>query len=358
MVSYKELGLVNSREMFAKAINGGYAIPAFNFNNMEQMQAIIQACVETKSPVILQVSSGARKYANQTILRYMAQGAVEYAKELGCNIPIVLHLDHGDSFELCKSCIELGFSSVMIDGSHLPYDENVALTKKVVDYAHQYDVTVEGELGVLAGVEDDVKAESHTYTRPEEVEDFVKKTGVDSLAISIGTSHGAYKFKPGQKPEIRLDILAEIEKRIPGFPIVLHGSSSVPQDIVAEINRYGGKLKDSIGIPEDQLREASKSAVCKINIDSDGRLAMTAAIRKVFVEHPEERAWMGAVARRVAESQFSRRVAYRSTVELIDRLARGSEGLRGSQEKPGCSAASCNTFSTVPDAGSRYARRE
>ena len=288
MVSFKDLGLVNSRELFEKAVAGGYALPAFNFNNMEQMQAIIQACVEAKSRVILQVSSGARKYANQTILRYMAQGAVEYAKELGCQIPIVLHLDHGDSFELCKSCIEYGFSSVMIDGSHLPYDENVALTRKVVEYAHQYDVTVEGELGVLAGVEDDVKAANHTYTRPEEVEDFVKKTGVDSLAISIGTSHGAYKFKPGQKPEIRLDILHEIEKRIPGFPIVLHGSSSVPQDIVAEINHYGGKLKDSIGIPEDQLREAAKSAVCKINIDSDGRLAMTAAIRKVFVESPAE----------------------------------------------------------------------
>lgn len=288
MVSYKELGLVNSRELFAKAVKGGYAIPAFNFNNMEQMQAIVQASVETKSPVILQVSSGARKYANQTILRYMAQGAVEYAKELGCNVPIVLHLDHGDSFELCKSCIEMGFSSVMIDGSHLPYDENVALTKKVVEYAHQYDVTVEGELGVLAGVEDEVSAEHHTYTEPDQVEDFVKKTGVDSLAISIGTSHGAYKFKPGQKPQIRLDILHEIEQRIPGFPIVLHGSSSVPQDIVAEINQYGGKLKDSIGIPEDQLRDAAKSAVCKINIDSDGRLAMTAAIRKVLVEHPEE----------------------------------------------------------------------
>ena len=288
MVSYKELGLVNSRELFVKAVKGGYAIPAFNFNNMEQMQAIIQASVETKSPVILQVSSGARKYANQTILRYMAQGAVEYAKELGCNIPIVLHLDHGDSFELCKSCIEMGFSSVMIDGSHLPYDENVALTKKVVEYAHQFDVTVEGELGVLAGVEDEVSAEHHTYTEPDQVEDFVKKTGVDSLAISIGTSHGAYKFKPGQKPQIRLDILHEIEKRIPGFPIVLHGSSSVPQDIVAEINHYGGKLKDSIGIPEDQLREAAKSAVCKINIDSDSRLAMTAAIRQTFAEKPAE----------------------------------------------------------------------
>jgi len=288
MTTYKNLGLVNSREMFSKAVTGGYAIPAFNFNNMEQMQAIIVACVETKSPVILQVSSGARKYANQTLLRYMAQGAVAYSKELGCDIPIVLHLDHGDSFELCKSCIEYGFSSVMIDGSHLSYNENVTLTKKVVEYAHIHDVTVEGELGVLAGIEDEVSAAHHTYTEPDEVEDFVQKTGVDSLAISIGTSHGAFKFKPGQKPEIRLDILAEIEHRIPGFPIVLHGASSVPQEIVAEINRYGGKLKDSIGIPEDQLRAAAKSAVCKINIDSDGRLAMTAAIRKVFTEKPEE----------------------------------------------------------------------
>ena len=288
MVSYKELGLVNSREIFAKAVKGGYAIPAFNFNNMEQMQAIIQACVEAKSPVILQVSAGARKYANQTLLRYMAQGAVEYAKELGYSIPIVLHLDHGSSYELCVDCIQSGFSSVMIDGSHLPYEENIALTKKVVDYAHQYDVTVEGELGVLAGVEDDVKAEQHTYTRPEEVVDFVKRTGVDSLAISIGTSHGAYKFKPGTDPKIRLDILAEIEKQIPGFPIVLHSSSSVPQDLVKIINENGGKLKDAIGIGEDQLREAAKSAVCKINIDSDGRLAMTAAVRKVLTEHPDE----------------------------------------------------------------------
>ena len=297
MVSYKELGLVNSREIFKKAMAGGYAIPAFNFNNMEQMQAIIQACVEMKSPVILQVSSGARKYANQTLLRYMAQGAVEYAKELGCNIPIVLHLDHGDTFELCKSCIELGFSSVMIDGSALPYDENVALTKKVVDYAHQYDVTVEGELGVLAGIEDDVHAETHTYTRPEDVEDFVKKTGVDSLAISIGTSHGANKFKPEQcqrnadgilvPPPLRFDILEEIQKRIPGFPIVLHGSSSVPQDLVKIINTHGGKLKDAVGIPEEQLRQAAKTNVCKVNIDSDGRLAMTAAVRKVFVDSPE-----------------------------------------------------------------------
>ena len=288
MISYKELGLVNSQELFAKAVKGGYAIPAFNFNNMEQMQAIISACVETKSPVILQVSSGARKYANQTLLRYMAQGAVEYAKELGQNIPIVLHLDHGDSFELCKSCIDMGFSSVMIDGSHHSFEKNIELTKQVVEYAHAHGVTVEGELGVLAGVEDEVSAEEHTYTQPEEVEEFVKRTGVDSLAISIGTSHGAFKFKPGQKPEIRLDILKEIEKRIPGFPIVLHGASSVPQDVVADINKFGGKLEDSIGIPEDQLRKAAASAVCKINIDSDGRLAMTAAIRKVFAQSPAE----------------------------------------------------------------------
>ena len=298
MVNYKDLGLVNSREIFAKAMQGGYAIPAFNFNNMEQMQAIIQACVAQKSPVILQVSAGARKYANQTLLRYMAQGAVEYARELGYEIPIVLHLDHGDSFEICKSCIEYGFSSVMIDGSSLPYDENVALTKKVVDYAHQYDVTVEGELGVLAGVEDEVAAEHSTYTRAEDVEDFVKKTGVDSLAISIGTSHGANKFRPEQctrnadgiliPPPLRFDILAEIEKRIPGFPIVLHGSSSVPQDQVAIINKFGGVLKDAIGIPEEQLRQAAKSAVCKVNIDSDGRLVMTATVRQVLAEKPAE----------------------------------------------------------------------
>ena len=288
MISYKELGLVNSKELFAKAVKGGYAIPAFNFNNMEQMQAIISACVETKSPVILQVSSGARKYANQTLLRYMAQGAVEYAKELGQNIPIVLHLDHGDSFELCKSCIDMGFSSVMIDGSHHSFEKNIELTKQVVEYAHAHGVTVEAELGVLAGVEDEVSAEHHTYTQPEEVEEFVKRTGVDSLAISIGTSHGAFKFKPGQKPEIRLDILKEIEQRIPGFPIVLHGASSVPQDVVADINKFGGKLEDSIGIPEEQLRMAAASAVCKINIDSDGRLAMTAAIRKVFSQSPAE----------------------------------------------------------------------
>ena len=315
MVSYKELGLVNTREMFKKAMEGKYAIAAFNFNNMEQMQAIIQAAVETKSPVILQVSSGARKYANQTLLRYMAQGAVEYAKELGCACPqIVLHLDHGDSFELCKSCIDMGFSSVMIDGSHLPYEENIALTKKVVEYAHQFDVTVEGELGVLAGIEDDVKAEHHTYTEPDQVIDFVSRTGVDSLAISIGTSHGANKFTPEQctrdangvlvPPPLRFDILKEIETRIPGVPIVLHGSSSVPQDQVAIINKYGGALKDAIGIPEEQLREASKSAVCKINIDSDGRLAMTAAVREIMATKPAEfdpRKYLGPARDRLKE---------------------------------------------------------
>lgn len=300
MTNYKELGLVNTKDMFAKAIKGGYAIPAYNFNNMEQLQAIIQACVETKSPVILQVSSGARKYANKNLLRNMARGAVEYAHELGYDIPIVLHLDHGDSFELCKDCIDSGFSSVMIDGSHLPYGENVALTKQVCEYAHSREnyVTVEGELGVLAGVEDDVCAEESHYTKPEEVQDFVSKTGVDSLAISIGTSHGRQKFKPEQctrnadgvliPPPLAFDILEEIEKKLPGFPIVLHGSSSVPVEYVKEIEKYGGKLTDSVGIPEEQLRKAAKSAVCKINIDSDGRLAMTAAIRKVFAEHPEE----------------------------------------------------------------------
>lgn len=287
-INYKDLGLVNSRDLFRKALKGGYAIPGYNFNNLEQLQAIILACVETRSPVIIQVSKGARKYANQTLLRFMAQGAVEYAGELGYNIPIVLHLDHGDSYELCQDCINTGFSSVMIDGSHLTYDQNIALTKKVVEYAHLYDVTVEGELGVLAGIEDDIASETHTYTQPDEVEDFVNKTGVDSLAIAIGTSHGAFKFKPGEDHAIRLDILTEIEKRIPKFPIVLHGSSSVPQSIVKIINDNGGKLKDAVGISEDQLRLAAKSTVCKINIDSDGRLAMTAAVRKVLNEKPEE----------------------------------------------------------------------
>lgn len=298
MLSYKELGLVNTKELFKKAMAGKYAVPAYNFNNMEQMQAIIQACVETRSPVILQVSKGARQYADKYILRNMARGAVEYAAELGCAIPIVLHLDHGPSFEVAKDCIDNGFSSVMIDGSALPYDENVAVTKKVCDYAHsQKDyVTVEGELGVLAGVEDDVAAAESHYTKPEEVEDFVKKTGVDSLAISIGTSHGRCKFTPEQctrnadgvliPPPLAFDVLEGVEKRIPGFPIVLHGSSSVPMEYVRIIEQYGGKIPDSVGIPEEQLRKAAASAVCKINIDSDGRLAMTAAIRRFFAENP------------------------------------------------------------------------
>jgi fructose-bisphosphate aldolase class II len=257
------------------------------------------ACGQSKSPVIIQVSSGARKYANATLLRYMAQGAVQMAKDAGYSIPVTLHLDHGDTFELCVSCIESGFSSVMIDGSAHPYDKNIELTKKVVEYAHKYDVTVEGELGVLAGIEDDVVAAKGIYTQPEQVEDFVKKTGVDSLAISIGTSHGAYKFKPEQctkdpatgillPPPLRFDILEEIERRIPGFPIVLHGASSVLPEYVNIINTYGGKLKAAVGIPPDQLRRAAKSAVCKINIDSDGRLVLTAIVRKVLAEKPEE----------------------------------------------------------------------
>ncbi|MCF0235864.1 MAG: class II fructose-1,6-bisphosphate aldolase [Bacteroidaceae bacterium] len=300
MVNYKDLGLVNTREMFKRAVDGGYAIPAFNFNNMEQLQAIIKAASSKKSPVILQVSKGARDYANQTLLRYMAQGAVEYAKELGCEHPeIALHLDHGDSFETCKSCIDMGFSSVMIDASHLPFEENIALTKKVVEYAHAHDVTVEAELGVLAGVEDEVSHEVSHYTNPEEVIEFAEKTGCDSLAISIGTSHGAYKFTPDQctrdektgrlvPPPLAFDILDEIMKRLPGFPIVLHGASSVPQEEVETINKFGGQLPDAVGIPEEQLRKAAASAVCKINIDSDSRLAMTAAVRKVFAEKPAE----------------------------------------------------------------------
>ncbi|CAM4088766.1 class II fructose-bisphosphate aldolase [Treponema peruense] len=298
MFSYKDIGLVNTKHLFEMAMKGHYAVPAYNFNNMEQMQAIIQACVETKSPVILQVSKGARAYADKYILRNMARGAVEYAHELGADIPIVLHLDHGPNFEVAKDCIDNGFSSVMIDGSALPYDENVAVTKKVVDYAHQFDVTVEGELGVLAGVEDDVAAAESHYTKPEEVQDFVSKTGVDSLAISIGTSHGRCKFTPEQctrnadgvlvPPPLAFDVLEGVEKKLPGFPIVLHGSSSVPIEYVRIIEQFGGKIPDSVGIPEEQLRKAAQSAVCKINIDSDGRLAMTAAIRKFFAENPSK----------------------------------------------------------------------
>ena len=304
---YKDLGLVSTHGMFARAMKGGYAIPAFNFNNMEQLQAIVMAAVETKSPVILQVSKGARAYADKYILRNMARGAVEYAQELAEEltkktgkehkaIPVVLHLDHGPNFEVAKDCIDSGFSSVMIDGSALSYDDNVALTKQVVEYAHAHDVTVEAELGVLGGVEDDVAAEESKYTKPEEVVDFVSKTGCDSLAISIGTSHGRCKFTPEQcklvdgvliPPPLAFNVLEAIEKELPGFPIVLHGSSSVSVDDVRTIEQYGGKIPNSVGIPEEQLRKAAKSAVCKINIDSDGRLAMTAAVRKFLAENPD-----------------------------------------------------------------------
>ena len=296
------MALVTTTEMFKKAYAGGYAIGAFNINNMEIIQAITEAAGEVKSPVILQVSAGARKYAKHEYLVALAQAAI---KDSG--IDLALHLDHGADFEICKSCIDGGFSSVMIDGSHHSYEDNVALTKKVVDYAHAHGVVVEGELGVLAGVEDDVVAECSSYTRPEEVEDFVTRTGVDSLAISIGTSHGAFKFTAKQctrneegiliPPPLRFDILAEIEKRLPGFPIVLHGASSVPQEFVAEINKYGGQMPDAVGIPEEQLRKAASMAVCKINIDSDIRRAMTAAIRRTFVEKPsafDPRDYLGA----------------------------------------------------------------
>ncbi|MEE0968508.1 MAG: class II fructose-1,6-bisphosphate aldolase [Clostridia bacterium] len=285
------MALVTTKEMFKKAYAGGYAIGAFNINNMEIIQAITEAAEEEKSPVILQVSAGARKYAKHEYLLALAQAAVRDS-----GVDLALHLDHGADFEICKACIDGGFTSVMIDGSHHSYEDNVALTKKVVEYAHERGVVVEGELGVLAGVEDDVVAEHSSYTRPEEVEDFVTRTGVDSLAISIGTSHGAYKFTAKQctrnekgilvPPPLRFDILEEIEKRLPEFPIVLHGASSVPQEFVAEINALGGKLPDAVGIPEEQLRQAAKMAVCKINIDSDIRLAMTAGIRRVFTNEP------------------------------------------------------------------------
>lgn len=270
--------------MFKKAYEGGYAIGAFNVNNMEIIQGIVEAATEENAPLILQVSSGARKYANPTYLRKMVEAAEEVS-----HLPICLHLDHGDTFELCKSCIDGGFNSVMIDGSHHAFKDNIELTRKVVEYAHDHGVVVEGELGRLAGVEDDVKvsAEDSSYTRPEEVEEFVTKTGVDSLAIAIGTSHGAYKFKPGTKPQLRFDILEEVAKRLPNFPIVLHGASSVPQEFVRIINENGGALKDAIGVPEDMLRKAASMAVCKINIDSDLRMACTAGIRKHFVEHPD-----------------------------------------------------------------------
>jgi fructose-bisphosphate aldolase class II len=291
-VSYRDLGLSNTREMFRHAMKDGFGVPGYNFNNMEQLQAVIRGCAESDSPVILQVSKGAREYANETLLRYMAMGAVQMARhDYKSNIPVTLHLDHGDTFELCKSCIDSGFSSVMIDGSAHSFDDNIALTKKVVEYAHPRDVSVEGELGVLAGIEDEVSHEKSHYTQPDEVEEFVSRTGVDSLAISIGTSHGAYKFKvkPGEEPPpLRFDILEEVERRIPGFPIVLHGASSVLPDYVEMINRFGGQMDNAVGIPEAQIRRATKSAVCKVNIDSDGRLVVTAVIRKVFAEKPKE----------------------------------------------------------------------
>ena len=275
--------LVNTKEMFKAAYEGGYAIGAFNVNNMEIIQGIVEAGKNLNAPLILQVSKGARAYANHTYLVKLVEAAVEES-----GLPIALHLDHGPDFETCKSCIDGGFTSVMIDGSHLPYEENVALTKRVVDYAHERGVTVEGELGQLAGIEDDVNvsAEDASYTNPDQVYDFVTRTGVDSLAIAIGTSHGAFKFKPGQKPQLRFDILEEVSKRLPGFPIVLHGASSVVPEFVEMINNYGGEMPDAIGIPEEMLRQSAQMAVCKINIDSDLRLAMTAAVRRHLVENP------------------------------------------------------------------------
>ena len=289
------MALVTSTEMFKKAYAGGYAIGAFNVNNMEIVQAITEACREEKSPVILQVSKGARAYANHTYLVKLVEAAVIECPE----IPIVLHLDHGPDFETCKACIDGGFTSVMIDASSKPFEENIEITRKVVEYAHDHGVVVEAELGTLAGIEDDVKVAAHaaSYTRPEEVEEFVSKTGCDSLAIAIGTSHGAYKFTPEQctrnekgilvPPPLRFDVLEEVSKRLPGFPIVLHGSSSVPQEFVAKINKFGGKMPDAVGIPEEQLRKAASMSVCKINIDSDLRLAMTASIREYMAEHPD-----------------------------------------------------------------------
>ena len=280
------MALVTSKEMFRKAYDGGYAIGAFNVNNMEIVQGITEAARDLEAPLILQVSKGARAYANHTYLVKLVEAAVAECP----NIPIVLHLDHGPDFETCKSCIDGGFTSVMIDASSKPFAENVEITKKVVEYAHDHGVVVEAELGTLAGIEDEVKVAAHeaSYTRPEEVEEFVSKTGCDSLAIAIGTSHGAYKFKPGTKPQLRFDVLEEVSRRLPGFPIVLHGSSSVPQDLVAKVNQYGGNMPGAIGVPEDQLRKAASLAVCKINIDSDLRLAMTASIREHFALHPAD----------------------------------------------------------------------
>ncbi|MDR0449073.1 MAG: class II fructose-1,6-bisphosphate aldolase [Rickettsiales bacterium] len=304
-MKFKELGLSNTKEMLKKAEAGKYAAPGYNFNNLEQLQAIIKACAGSQSPVILQVSKGARNYVGATLLAAMAGGATKYAAELGMRAPIALHLDHGESFEICKDCIDGGFSSVMIDGSHLPFEENIALTRRVVEYAKQFDVSVEGELGALAGIEDDVNVAHSAYTNPEDVVKFVGATGVDSLAISIGTSHGAFKMKSASDT-LRFDILEEIAKKLPGFPLVLHGASSVPQDLVAEINKFGGKLSGAMGIPEDQLRRAVEMNVCKINVDSDSRLAFTAGVRKFLAEKPDAfdpRGYLGA-ARETMEQLY------------------------------------------------------
>ncbi len=285
---YTELGLSNTKEMFAKANKEGYAVPAFNFNNMEQMQAIVEACAEMGSPVILQCSTGALKYMGKETTPLLGKAAVDMARAMGSDIPVALHLDHGPDLAAVKTAIDCGFSSVMIDGSHHAFDENIKVSKEVVEYAHAHNVTVEGELGILAGIEDDVAAEHHSYTEPKDVEEFVKKTGVDSLAIAIGTSHGAHKFKPGEDPKLRLDILEEVERRLPGFPIVLHGSSEVPAKYIKMMKEFGGKIEDAMGIPASELRGGAKSGVAKINVDTDGRLAFTAAIRKVFATKPEE----------------------------------------------------------------------
>jgi fructose-bisphosphate aldolase class II len=290
MVSFKELGLQNTKKMFEVALERKFAVPGYNINNLEQLQAIIIGCGESESPVIIQISEGARKYANQTMLRYLGQGGIEMAKDLGYKIQIALHLDHGNSYELCKSCIDSGFSSVMFDGSHLDYEENIRITKKVVEYAHHYDVSVEAELGVIAGIEEKVKSETHHYTDPNQVEDFVKSTNCDSLAIAIGTSHGAYKFKVKKEediPELRFDILQDIRKRLGKFPIVLHGASSVLKSYVDIINKFGGNIQNAFGIPETQLRKATQYGVSKINIDTDGRMVFTAMIRKYLAEHPD-----------------------------------------------------------------------
>ncbi|MDR1495092.1 MAG: ketose-bisphosphate aldolase [Rickettsiales bacterium] len=296
MIKYRDLGFVNTRQMLEKAYEGGYAVPASNFNNMEQIQAITLACLKTQSPVILQVSAGARKYADADLLRNMAKGAVDMMRRLAGElklkeIPMALHLDHGANFEICRECVENGFSSVMIDGSSLEQKKNIELTQKVVNFAHGWDVTVEGELGVLSGIEDEISAENSSYTRPEDVEHFVGETGVDSLAISIGTSHGAYKFKVEDEkdiPPLRFDLLEKISKKLPGFPIVLHGASSVPQNVVCTLNKFGGRVGKAFGIPEEQLMKAAGLSVCKINVDSDGRLVTTAAVRKYLWDNPEK----------------------------------------------------------------------